>query len=78
MEKFIPLYDLEEGKPSIISRIKDHPLKLRIIEMGIIPGKEIRNFRKAPFGGPLYSYLESFCIAIGKEEANLIIVKIKE
>lgn len=76
-EEFISLYNLGDGKSGTVSRINSDPLKARIMEMGIIPGKEIKNYIRAPFGGPLYSHLESFCIAIRKEEADLIIVKIK-
>ena len=78
MKEFISLYDLEVGKCGIISHIKEDPLKNRIIEIGLIPGKEVRNFKKAPFGGPLYSCMESFCLAIGKEQAELIMLKIKK
>lgn len=78
MEKIISLYDLGEEKSGIIVSIKEDSIRGRIMEMGFLPGKEVRSFRKAAFGGPLYCVLGFSCIAMRREEADLILIKEKE
>tara|TARA_Y100000588_G_scaffold369774_1_gene439162 strand:+ start:1329 stop:1553 length:225 start_codon:yes stop_codon:yes gene_type:complete len=45
---------------------------LRLSEMGLVPGSEVRMIKKNPFGGPLQLKLNDYYIAIRKEDAQMI------
>lgn len=51
------------------------PLLVRMMEMGILPGKKIRLFKKAPFDGPMAFLIDGNIIALRIEEADLIQIK---
>ncbi|MDN3689444.1 FeoA family protein [Cyclobacterium jeungdonense] len=51
------------------------PLLVRMMEMGILPGKKISLFKKAPFKGPMAFLIDGNIIALRIEEADLIQIK---
>lgn len=51
------------------------PLLVRMMEMGILPGKKISLFKKAPFSGPMAFLIDGNIIALRIEEADLIQIK---
>ncbi|WP_162342960.1 FeoA family protein [Cyclobacterium salsum] len=51
------------------------PLLVRMMEMGILPGKKISLFKKAPFNGPMAFLIDGNIIALRIEEADLIQIK---
>ncbi|WP_375583380.1 ferrous iron transport protein A [Cyclobacterium xiamenense] len=58
-----------------IVSIANTPLRVRMMEMGILPGKQIRLFKKAPFNGPMAFLIDGNIIALRTEEAALIQLK---
>ena len=49
-----PLHKLLPGESAqIISFHKDLTLQSRLVEMGILPGVEVRVLKKGPFNGPI-------------------------
>ena len=68
------LEDLQEG---IISHITNDTLAVKLLSMGIAPGKKIKIIRKAPFNGGFYVEVDDRQrIAIRKEEAQCIMLQV--
>ena len=64
--------DLKTGETGIIYGVKDDILKLKLLEMGFLPGSEIKlNFR-APLGDPISVRVSGYNVSIRLDEAALI------
>ena len=46
--------------------------KLRLAEMGVMPGIDIRMIKKSPFGGPVQVKINNYYLTLRKEDALLI------
>lgn len=44
------------------------------MEMGILPGSEVKMCSKAPFGGPVCVEVCGYCLSLRKREAGLIMI----
>ena len=72
------LYDLNVGEEAIIYDFnKSYALSLRLCEIGLIKGRNLRLIKKGPFGGPVQIKLNNNYIAIRKEDAKMIYIKRK-
>lgn len=72
----IPLDQLTKGKLATIETIETDKLPLKLIEMGCLPGNEISLIQKAPFNDPLYLKIDESHLAIRKETAQHIFVRL--
>ena len=67
------LYELDIDKMGrIVSFNNKNEAKVRLAEMGIMPGIDIRMIKKAPFGGLVYIKINNYYITLRKEDALLI------
>ena len=67
------LHELQKGESAkIISFHKDLALQSRLVEMGILPGVEIRLLKKGPFNGPIEIKVRSYEVAIRYKDAMKI------
>ena len=67
------LHELHPGESAqIISFHKDLTLQSRLVEMGILPGVEIRLLKKGPFNGPIEIKVRSYEVAIRYKDAMKI------
>ena len=67
------LHELLPGESAhIISFHKDLMLQSRLVEMGILPGVEIRLMKKGPFNGPIEIKVRSYEVAIRYKDAMKI------
>ena len=57
-----------------VEEIKDSDVSIKLLEMGIMPGKTLTLLYIAPLGDPLAFQLGDSMIALRKQEAKLIIV----
>ena len=73
----IRLYQLDFGVLAEIDHIDTDELPLKLIEMGCLPGNDIRLIQKAPFDDPLYLQIDTSHLAIRKETAQHIFVRLK-
>ena len=55
------------------SSSNDIPLKL--LEMGCLPGNEVKLLQLAPFSDPMYLNVNDSFLAIRKETASLIVIE---
>ena len=70
------MYNLKENEcGKVLSIDNDKYAKLRLAEMGIMPGIDIRMIKKAPFGGPVNIKINNYYITLRKEDAILIEIK---
>ena len=67
------LYELEENLISRITKLdSSYDSKLRLAEMGVMPGVDIRMIKKTPFGGPVQVKINNYYLTLRKEDAILI------
>jgi ferrous iron transport protein A len=71
------LDQLDFGVLAEIDHIDTDELPLKLIEMGCLPGNDIRLIQKAPFDDPLYLQIDTSHLAIRKETAQHIFVRLK-
>ena len=62
------------SKSYIVTKIKKDPLAVKLIDMGLFPGKEVKLIFKAPFGDPIAIDLQGYTLALRRKEAALIVV----
>ncbi|GEO20927.1 FeoA family protein [Cyclobacterium qasimii] len=58
-----------------IASITNSNLLVRMMEMGVLPGKKISLLKKAPFNGPMAFIIDGNILALRIEEADLIHLK---
>ena len=64
------LHQLLPGESAqIISFHKDLTLQSRLVEMGILPGVEIRLLKKGPFNGPIEIKVRCYEVALRYKDA---------
>ena len=70
----LTIADLKKGERGVIidSSSKDIPIKL--LEMGCLPGNEVKLLQLAPFSDPLYLNVNDSFLAIRKDTAALILI----
>lgn len=72
-KKSIPLCDLPPGQyAEILQFPADTPVKMRLQEMGFIPGQKIQKIRSAPLGDPLEFTVMDYQICLRKNDAELV------
>ena len=68
-----PLHKLLPGESAqIISFHKDLTLQSRLVEMGILPGVEVRVLKKGPFNGPIEIKVRCYELALRYKDAMRI------
>ncbi|MBI1305234.1 MAG: ferrous iron transport protein A [Bacteroidetes bacterium] len=63
---------LQKGKTAIISKVNESEFKEKLLEMGCVPGTEIRILLKAPLGDPIAFDIDGYCLSMRKKEADSI------
>ena len=67
------LYELEPNLIGSIAKLdSSYDSKLRLAEMGVMPGVDIRMIKKSPFGGPIQVKINNYYLTLRKEDAILI------
>ena len=75
------------GKPIQLSRLKlndkciidsftDDSIKLKLLEMGCLPGEVVIVERFAPFGGPIAIIVADSVLSMRKDEAESVLVNV--
>lgn len=73
------LYELENNRVCTLVDFKIQPSsKLRLAEMGVMLGVEVRMIKKTPLGGPVQIKINNYYLTLRKEDALLIYVKVKK
>lgn len=70
------LSELEFGKTATVKTIAEGGrVTKRLMEMGIVPGVQLRVIKSAPFGDPLEIRLLGYNLALRKNEAEAVEVE---
>ncbi len=69
------LSSLAVGEGGVVSRIEgDGSLKRRILEMGLVPGTEVRVERKAPLNDPVAIWFRGYELSLRVDEADAVLI----
>ncbi|MBX2840565.1 MAG: ferrous iron transport protein A [Flammeovirgaceae bacterium] len=66
---------LKVGEKGIIQKFLDETITVKLLEMGLLPGSEIKLVRTAPMGCPLYLKVGKNFLALRRKEAVNVILK---
>jgi ferrous iron transport protein A len=71
------LSELPLGTPAVVHKLAGEPsLRLRLMEMGLVPGTRVSVRRRAPLGDPLELVVRGYSLSIRGAEARLIEVEV--
>ncbi|MEW7278015.1 FeoA family protein [Aquimarina sp. 2201CG1-2-11] len=68
--------NLELGQRALIKEVDTDAVPLKLLEMGCLPGNEVELLQMAPFKCPMYLVINGSHLAIRREIAARIEVKI--
>ncbi len=72
----IRLSDVSVGESVTVLRLDNaRPVAVRLLELGLLPGTEVRVVRRAPMGDPIELHLRDYSLSIRHEEASRIAVE---
>ena len=70
------LISLSPGETAVIQTFNnDLNLQSRLVEMGILPGVEIRLIKKAPFKGPIEFKIRGYEVSLRYRDAEQVLVQ---
>jgi ferrous iron transport protein A len=68
------LSELKAGERAVITEFESSELKIKLMEMGCLPGEEIVVEQIAPLGDPISVRISGYSLSLRKNEANQILV----
>jgi ferrous iron transport protein A len=69
------LSDLNVGQTGIVKEFTDLKMSVKLMEMGCLPGEEVRVDRIAPLGDPIAINVSGYQLSLRKKEASTIILQ---
>ena len=69
------LKDLRPGESGMVSGFHGQSTPVRLMEMGLLPGTEVKVVRLAPLGDPMDLKVRGYHFSIRKAEAAHVFVK---
>ncbi len=69
------LSEVTKGESVIIESFTDDLMKLKLMEMGCLPGETVTVDRFAPFGDPMAIIVADSILSIRLDEADNVLVK---
>ena len=67
--------EMKVGERGVIERLQDPEMALKLLEMGCIPGTEVKLNSVAPLGCPVTIIVDGYTLSLRLEEAGSIILK---
>ncbi len=67
--------DLKIGERGTICCLNDPEMSLKLLEMGCIPGTEVKLNSKAPLGDPITIIVNDYTLSLRLDEAATIMLK---
>ncbi|MGB9743786.1 MAG: DtxR family transcriptional regulator [Desulfurella sp.] len=74
-EAYMKLNEINVGETAKIVKIKNSPIKSKLLSMGTTPGVQIKVEKVAPLGDPIEVTLLGYHLTLRKDEAEKIIVE---
>ena len=69
------LSQLEVGETGIVKEFTDLEMSVKLMEMGCLPGEEVRISRVAPLGDPIAIHVSGYQLSLRRFEASTIILQ---
>jgi Fe2+ transport system protein FeoA len=69
------LSEIKNGNCATVTSIEDSSIRLKMMEMGLLPGKAVTVLFRAPFGDPIAIDVNGFILSLRLDEAALILVE---
>jgi ferrous iron transport protein A len=69
------LSQLEVGQKGIVKEFTDLEMSVKLMEMGCLPGEEIKIERVAPLGDPIAINVSGYQLSLRKREAYTIVLQ---
>jgi ferrous iron transport protein A len=67
--------DLKIGETGTICCLKDPEMGLKLLEMGCIPGTQVKLNSRAPLGDPVTIIVNDYTLSLRLDEAETILLK---
>ncbi len=75
-ERTMPLSQLRPGNAAVVRQVKaGGALRQRLLDMGVLPGTELRIERTAPGGDPIWISLQGYQLSLRRQEAAGVLVE---
>ena len=71
----LTIADLKKGENAVITDSSSNDIPLKLLEMGCLPGNEVKLLQLAPFSDPMYLNVNDSFLAIRKETASIIVIE---
>lgn len=69
------LSEIENGQWVKVHKIESSDLRIKLLEMGFIEGKNLHVLFRAPFGDPMAVDVQGYVLSLRNDEADLITVE---
>lgn len=77
-QPILKLSEIARGTRCKVHSFTNELLKIKLLEMGCLPGEIIEVSRIAPFGGPIAIDLSDYTLSLRKDEAATVFVELIE
>ena len=74
MDTYKKLSQVKKGESAVVESFTDDKMKLKLMEMGCLPGEIITVDRFAPFGDPMAVRVGNATLSIRMDEAENVLV----
>jgi DtxR family Mn-dependent transcriptional regulator len=75
----IPLHELSVGQRGVVVRVGGKgPARRRMMDMGLVPGTEVKAVRVAPLGDPVEFEIKGYNLSLRKSEARDVTVEVMQ
>lgn len=68
------LSEIEIGKKAVIVSLESDEIRLKLMEMGCLPGEVVSIEKKAPWGDPISIIVSGYQLSLRMNEAEKILV----
>lgn len=72
----LSIASLKKGQRAVIVDVPVEHVPLKLLEMGCLPGNEVKLIQTAPYHDPLYLDINGSHLAIRKDTASFIAVQL--
>jgi ferrous iron transport protein A len=69
------LSQLQVGEKGVVKEFTDLEMSVKLMEMGCLPGEEIKIERVAPLGDPIAINVSGYQLSLRKREAYTIVLQ---
>lgn len=69
------LSEVQVGKAAVITAFENDDIFLKLMEMGCIPGEQVKVDQKAPLGDPISISVAGYRLSLRLDEAKMIWVE---